>query len=330
MFDLGDHWVWDFWVCQDDADLFHVFFLKAPRSLGDPGLRHRQASAGHAVSDDLTTWTRVADALDPQPAPAFDDLAIWTGSVVRAPAGDWRMFTTGLSAADRGMVQRIGVATSDDLISWRRDPRPVLEADRRWYATVDSGQRETHWRDPWVFHADGVWHLLATAKSAATGSAVVAHAVSADLLTWEVRPPLTTPSRRFSWAEVVSVVAVGDRWALVFSCLSDQMPEASPGAGGIWSMPIPDSALAASASESDPVVDLDQATRLTTEDLYVGRLVPLREGDVRFLAFRNRDDRGGFVGGLVDPLQVEWLPDGSGLSLVAAPDPWRPEAVPGA
>src|SRR5256885_8271862 len=143
MFDLGDQWVWDFWVCQDDADLFHVFFLKAPRSLGDPGLRHRHASAGHAVSDDLTTWTRVADALDPQPAPAFDDLAIWTGSVVRAPAGDWRMFTTGLSAADRGMVQRIGVATSDDLISWRGDPRPVLEAGRRWDAPGRAGPAGT-------------------------------------------------------------------------------------------------------------------------------------------------------------------------------------------
>ena len=64
MFDLDDRWVWDFWIA-DDGSMFHLFFLQAPRSLGDPDLRHDHASVGHAVSPDLTTWTAVGLALSP-------------------------------------------------------------------------------------------------------------------------------------------------------------------------------------------------------------------------------------------------------------------------
>ena len=74
MLDLPDHWVWDYWGADDGARR-HLFFLKAPRSLGDPDLRHRNASVGHAVSEDLQTWSPVADALLPAPSPAFDDPA---------------------------------------------------------------------------------------------------------------------------------------------------------------------------------------------------------------------------------------------------------------
>ena len=60
-------WVWDFWLA-DDGDLFHLFFLKAPRDL-DPDDRHWHAVVGHAVSRDLTDWVEVADALGPSVGP---------------------------------------------------------------------------------------------------------------------------------------------------------------------------------------------------------------------------------------------------------------------
>ena len=231
MLDLPDQWVWDFWVTRVQGT-FHGFFLQAPRALGDPERRHRNTSVGHAMSADLTIWSVLPDAVVPQRRPAFDDLAVWTGCVVADPAGGWRMFTTGISVADHGLVQRIGASWSPDLIEWRREPEPVLEADERWYATRENGHRETHWRDPWVFPAGGIWHLVATAKSAAAGTAVVAHAVSSDLVGWEIRPPLSLPSRRFAWAEVITVMPVLGRWALVASRMPDQMLHDPPGAGG--------------------------------------------------------------------------------------------------
>lgn len=314
-FDLVDDWVWDFWTA-DDGVAHHLFFLKAPRSLGDPDLRHRNASVGHAVSTDLLAWQRVSDALDPQPPPAFDDLATWTGCVVRADDGGWRMFTTGLSGADDGLVQRVGVATSFDLMTWTRDPAPVLEADPRCYATRENGAEETHWRDPWVCRDDaGTWHLYATARGADSPGAVAAHAVSEDLLTWTVRPPLSPTSARFAWAEVISLHRLDGRWVLLFSCLSDQMPLAPPGAGGVWAVPV---------DGPGAPVDLDRAVRLTSEDLYVGKLVSLRDGSSRFLAFQNRDEAGAFSGGVTPLLRIEWLPDGSGLRLLDVPRRWIP------
>ncbi len=317
MLDLDESWVWDFWIARD-AGTFHCFFLKASRALEVPDLRHWHASVGHAVSGDLTSWTRVADALDPQPAPAFDDLATWTGSVVRGDDGRWRMFTSGLSRAEDGRVQRIGVSTSDDLLVWVREPRPLLEADPRWYAVRGPGQLETHWRDPWVCRdANGIWHLLATARSAATSTAVVAHATSRDLGVWETLPPMTLPSRRFGQAEVVSVQEVEGGWVMLFSCLSDQMPGAEPGAGGVWSVPVPPPA------SWDGGVDLDAAVRVTDESLYVGKVVQLPDGTWRFLAFRHADATGTFHGGLIDPVSVGWRPDGAGLRVLEADGAWR-------
>ena len=321
MLDLPEHWVWDFWVTRAQGT-FHGFFLKAPRALGDPERRHRNSSVGHAVSADLTAWSFLPDAAVPQSQPAFDDLAVWTGCVVADPAGGWRMFTTGISVADDGLVQRIGTSWSPDLITWQREPAPILEADERWYATQETGQRETHWRDPWVFQAGGIWHLVATAKSAIAGTAVVAHAVSSDLVGWEIRPPLSFPSRRFAWAEVITVMPVLGRWALVFSCMSDQMPHDPPGAGGVWSVPVPEWAFTTVDDYPEPILNLDDAVRLTSGHLYAGRPVTIGDHEARFLAFRHHDEGGRFVGGVIDPLELEWLADGAGLRLLDAD--WRP------
>ncbi|MBB6626974.1 glycosyl hydrolase family 32 [Nocardioides sp. KIGAM211] len=314
-FDLADDWVWDFWLADDGA-AHHLFFLKAPRSLGDPELRHRNASTGHAVSTDLRSWTRVADALDPQPSPAFDDLATWTGCVVRADDGSWRLFSTGLSRAEDGMVQRVGVSSSDDLVTWKREAGPLLEADPQWYSTRPAGAAETHWRDPWVCRdATGLWHLYATARGLEGDGAVVAHAVSEDLWSWEVRPPLSPPSTRFTWAEVISLHELDGRWVLVFSCLADQMPGAPDGAGGVWAVPV---------DGPGAPVDLDRATRITSEDLYVGKLARTRAGEHRFLAFQNHDATGGFTGGVIEPVPVAWSSDGTGLVLDGVPRRWLP------
>ena len=80
MFRPRDSWVWDFWFA-DDGEQYHLFFLYASKALHDPEERHYRASIGHAVSADLTAWTRIEDALVRGPGGSFDELATWTGSV---------------------------------------------------------------------------------------------------------------------------------------------------------------------------------------------------------------------------------------------------------
>ncbi len=311
MLDLPDDWVWDFWTADDTAGpsaAYHLFFLKAPRSLLDPELRHRSASVGHAVSTDLVRWTRVADALGPQPAPAFDDLATWTGCVVRDDDGSWWLFTSGLSGVEGGNVQRIGAATSEDLLTWTRLPDVVLEADARWYTRHADLSREEHWRDPWVVRDDtGRWHMYVTAQGPGVrGHGVVGHAVSADLRRWEVTAPLSDVTGRFDQLEVISVLEVAGRWVLVFSCLGAQMPGAGSGDGGIWSVPV-----GGPGGRVDPA----RAVRLTNERLYVGKVLVRPDGGAVLLAFAHTDADGAFRGGVIDPLPVVWRADGRGLRL---------------
>ena len=106
-FRLPDHWVWDHWIV-DDGVMYHLFFLRASCALHDPERRHMNASMGHAVSADARTWELMPDALVHSEGPTFDDRAIWTGSTVVKPDGSLRVFYTGISRAEAGMVQRIG------------------------------------------------------------------------------------------------------------------------------------------------------------------------------------------------------------------------------
>lgn len=319
MFDLPDHYVWDFWLA-DDGERYHLYFLKAPRTLGDPDLRHWHARIGHAVSGDLAGWECRADPLSTH-AGLFDSRAMWTGSVARVGDG-WRMMHSGQSSAGDGDHQRIGGSTSADLTWFVRDTGAdaVLEADPRWYDVTEP----LHWRDPWLLaEGPGRWHLYITARVAGDGPGrgVVGHAVSTDARHWEVRPPLSVPGR-FEQAEAISVVAVDGRWVLVFSCLGPEVVGAAPGAGGIWTVPV--------EGPGKPV-DLSAAVRLTDERLYLGRLIQDRAGAWQLLAFRNAGPDGRFVGGIIDPVPVRWRADGRGLEPADAPAPApRPIADPAA
>lgn len=314
-FELPDSWVWDFWVV-DDGEQYHLFFLYASRALHDPDRRHHRASVGHAVSTDLRSWSRVADALVRGDAPAFDDLAIWTGSVVRHPDGRWLMFYTGASLNSDGInIQSVACASSLDLVTWVKDPAPLLRADPRWYETYtpDGTWFDEAFRDPWVFaDPDGNgWHMLITARSAhgpaeapddTIDRGVLGHAWSADLDHWELREPVTAPGSGFGQLEVPHVAEVDGRHVLIFNCLAPEMSparrEGNP--GGIWALPID--------SPTGPY-DVAHAELVADPRLYVGKLVVDRaSGATVFLAFRNVED-GEFIGAVADPQHVAWHGD---------------------
>ncbi len=314
MLRLEDQWIWDSWVA-DDGDGYHLFFLQAPRSLGDPGKRHVNARVGHSVSDDLVTWDYLGECFGPAET-GFDDLAIWTGSVVR-DSDQWRMFYTGISTAGHHIFdQRVGSAVSEDLHHWRRvSSEPALEVDRRWYKTLDLAPPGTTgpdlatasetWRDPLVVPDPGGdgWHLLATARAvgaAKNDDGVVAHAHSKDLATWEVGPPLCAPGAGFGQLEVLQSKRIGDRWVLVFTCHPQEMTQdriAQSGEYCTWSLPAP--------GLLGPF-DISAARPFTAEpDLFAAPLVQLRDGTWALIGFRNLEPKGidGFH--ILDPIPVE-------------------------
>jgi beta-fructofuranosidase len=199
---LPDRWLWDFWFAGDGDDV-HVFYLQAPRSLGDPELRHVNATVGHAVSRDLREWEVLGTALEPGAPGDFDGVATWTGSIVRE-GGRWLMFYTGLAADG---VQRVGLAESGDLVAWEKSG-VLLQADPRWYGPEN-------WRDPWVFAHEGRWHMLACADRA------LGHATSDDLRAWEAEPPVFATDA-FRPLEVPQLLRLPGGWRIVFSAMEPE------------------------------------------------------------------------------------------------------------
>ena len=302
---LADRWVWNFWHVLVGVE-HHLFYLQAPRSLGDPEQRHWHATIGHAVSHDLRNWTVLADVLAPAAPGAWDDYTTWTGCVQRHD-GRWWMFYTGTNRREGGLVQRVGLATSEDLLTWERHgDEPLIELDPRWYEELDlSIWHDQAWRDPWIYRDEaGTFHALVTARvnhGPTEARGVIGHAVSEDLLRWDVQPPLTSPGA-FGHLEIPQTVEVGGCWWLLFST-----PAAAPHVRASY----PDSEVTGThvLRGNGPLGPYDWSThRLldgdAAETRYGGRVVPDGSGGHMLLTWLLGDGAGGFVGEIADPLPV--------------------------
>ena len=311
------HWIWDSWYAHDGAR-WHAFFLQAPKSLGDPELRHHNATVGHAASGDLVNWDHLGTCFTPSDGPAFDDMAIWTGSVVRDEAGLWHLFYTGISRAEDGLVQRIGHATSDDLHGWTRvSSEPCLDVAGPAAGAYEADLHDARWehrafRDPWVMRdpdGDG-WLMFLTARAKGVdepnAGGAVALATSPDLHRWTLQRPVFTGD--FGQLEVPQVFQREGRWYMLF-CTAAQhhakaTAEAMPGAPvtgthyligegprGPWRLA--------------PLPFLDGSLPCAR---YAARMLETAEG-LRLMGFVDRPE-GQFVGEIADPAPVEIDADG--------------------
>jgi beta-fructofuranosidase len=62
--------------------------------------------------------------------------------------GRFYMLYTALCRAEAGRVQRVGLAVSDDLETWVKEPGPIIEAAAPHYRTDRDGAPWVAWRDP--------------------------------------------------------------------------------------------------------------------------------------------------------------------------------------
>lgn len=305
MLSLTDHWLWDSWIA-DDGELFHMWVLQAPRSLGEGGLRHRNAKLAHATSRDLREWTYHGLAFTP-PEGAFDDLAQWTGCTVRGDDGRWYLFYTGVGKRNGVIDQRIGLQVSDDLFTWHRvGDGPVLSADPRWYKTSgvegDPNASET-WRDPYVFRdpdGDG-WHMYTSARRRGAeplDDAVIGHARSWDLVTWEARPPVTEPAG-FGEIEVAQTGVVDGQPTLVFTCGTyQQHPRVKDRWGEYCTYSV------AGDSLLGPW-DISKAVPFEAEpDLFAAPFLRDRSGQWVLVGFVNLEPKGILSFDIIDPIPV--------------------------
>ncbi len=320
---LNDKWVWDSWYVRDGGR-WHAFFLQAPRSIGEPELRHWNVSQGHAVSDDLVTWDYLGTCFRPAERGAWDDYTTWTGSVVKGPDGLWHLFYTGTCHAEDGLIQRIGHATSTDLHGWERVGDGLcLDLSGDEYEQFRPGfWHDRAMRDPWVIpDPDGPgWLMFFTARSAGipepNAGGAIGLATSPDLMTWTLQPPVFTGG--FGQLEVPEVFEHQGRWYCLFCTaakhFSAEQARAIPGG------PVSGNHYLVGEGPRGPWTIapghfLDGALPCKR---YAARIVETDDG-LRLIGFADRPE-GEFVGELTDPDPVEVTSEGL-LRLV----PRRPE-----
>jgi beta-fructofuranosidase len=116
---------------------------------------------------------------------------------------------------------------------------------------------------------------------------------------------LSEPQNGFGHLEVPQLVEVNGRWILVFCCNAPRLSNARQGQiGGIWTAP--------AAGPRGPF-DIARSTLLVDERLYAGRFVKDRAGRWALLAFVMESPGEAFVGGITDPMPLDW--DGQRLVL---------------
>lgn len=301
MYRPADRYVWDFWLARD-GDWWHLFHLQAPRTLR-PDDRHWNASVGHAVSADLTQWTDAGTALRPGPPGAWDDLAIWTGSVVRHHNGMWLMAYTGLTAESGNRIERIGLAWSEDLNRWTKDERnPVLSSDPRWYERPGSSEWQHGWRDPWLMRTSQGWAMLISARVRdvePSRAGAVGLATSADGCEWTARAPVGGTGGHFAEVEVPQLIDVAGRSHLIFSARrgGSSTHFGQAGLRTVGTFCLSGHRMLGPFSGEPYVLDGDcLGTR------YAGRIAEQDDGLV-YLAFLDAGSAG-FEGAISDPIEV--------------------------
>ena len=309
-----DKYLWDFWTVEKDGQ-HHMFYLQAPRDISHPEMRHGMATVGHAVSDDLVNWEEIGTALEPGQKGSWDDTSIWTGSVIEKD-GTYFMFYTSRSSEENGLVQRVGLATSDDLVNWEKQSGPVMEADARWYEKLgDPGAETESWRDPQVVYdpSDGFYHAYVCARTnegPLDSRGCIAHARSKDLYDWEVLAPISAPGN-FSQMEVPVMHKHGDKYHLFFatdersySSTHENEIEGAPQTGVfMYVSDRPDGGFRPAG---------DEVVMGSDTNAYTCRIVQGKDGRDRLLTWLfEAEGRDGFAGVIDTPYIVNYEDDGS-------------------
>jgi beta-fructofuranosidase len=160
---------------------YHVFYQYNPA-----GPFHNAIHWGHAVSDDLVTWTDEPVALSPSPDGPDRD-GCWTGCAVDDDGTPTVLYTGG-----DGRTQLPCLATADDpdLRRWtKHEDNPVIEASPDDVDVLETEHWRAEFRDHSVWRRGGTWYQLVGTGIEDRGGATLLYS-SPDLRDWRYEGPL--------------------------------------------------------------------------------------------------------------------------------------------
>lgn len=299
--------LWDSWFIQSKKE-HHVFYLQAKKTK-DPEKRHNnKVSIGHAVSKNLRNWKELPVALEPGKKGEWDDLSLWTGSVIKKE-NKYFMFYTGRNSKNNNKwIQRIGLATSNDLIHWKKSGKnPVLNSSGIYLQSNTKNKlgKIGAWRDPFVFEEKGTYYILITARDKRKGkeyNGCIALAESKNLFDWKIHPPLLSPGL-FDEMEVPQIIKHKGTYYLFFSAFRETIHpkyrKKHGNGGGLFCY--------SSKNLFEKYSPVNKNGQVIRDDnkIYGLRLIPKRNDEYFAVGWLNKDDKGKFVGKLSAPILLK-------------------------
>jgi len=196
------------------GDTYHLFHLIIPN----------HDYIAHAVSKDGYNWRRVKNALFVGHPGEWDDDMLWTMDVSDAEDG-YEMYYTGLSLSDKGAVQKIGRAKSQNLYDWDKENNfnLPLTTDGPHYESLENNPRTwLSFRDPYKFTYEGKHYLLFCGRSS-HGPISRRGCVGLAVLEgneWVLKKPLLFPIA-YDDIECPCIFMVNERFYLIGSIRED-------------------------------------------------------------------------------------------------------------
>lgn len=198
--------------------IYHLFHLILPN----------HDYIAHAVSPDGFLWRRVRNALFIGEPGSWDDDMLWTMDVTRDPDAPhlWKMFYTGISRKEHGLIQRIGLARSEDLYHWQKDTSgsyPLSIEGPHYERSIQEGRSWVSCRDPFYYTEKDLRLLLVNARVptgpvARRGCVGVAKEIGQDRFEW--LEPLFFP-RMYDDIEVPSLYLIDGTYYLLGNIKED-------------------------------------------------------------------------------------------------------------
>ncbi len=140
--------VWDAMLFKDE-DCYRLLYLQGDSKAFPSWIVGEMAMA---VSKDLKNWQYQNMVLEPNPDSNWEDGRILAGSLYKEN-NIYYLFYSVASSQDL-LEERIGLATSEDCITWNRRENPLLEQDKQFYGSYSSlfekSAKQTPLRDPYV------------------------------------------------------------------------------------------------------------------------------------------------------------------------------------
>lgn len=178
----------------------------------------------HAVSEDGVSWKRVNNALFVGHPGEWDDDMLWTMHVIEK-GGKFEMYYTGLQRRDRGVISRIGLAESSNLVDWTKNKKNFFPIEPKgiFYETYQMNPRTwLSFRDPFWFKYKDEEYILMAARAIAgpvsrRGCVGIVKITGND---YELMPPLLYPLV-YDDIECPCVFELNDRFYLIGSIRED-------------------------------------------------------------------------------------------------------------